>query len=356
MSKVAKNTLLVIIILIIIFLIAWPKLDFLGKESANAQPVQRNQMAIPVNAKIVKPERLENKLNVTGSVIANESLQLRCESSGKITGIFFEEGDFIKKGKLMVQINDDELKAQRAKLVTTQKLLKDTEFRQKRLLEREAISQEEYDRAFTELKGVEADMQVIDAQIARSKVIAPFDGIVGLRLVSLGTYITSSDPIATFYNIDPIKVEFSVPGKYLNKIKRDDVINFKVEGQPESFTGKIYAIEPEIDPVTRTLKLRAISPNKERKLVPGQFARIEVILEAQENALMAPTEAVVPELTGHKVYLYKNGKSRLVSVEIGIRTERDVEIISGIAASDTLITSGVLQINDGSSVNINTLN
>jgi len=356
MNKTVKRILTGVIILVILFLAALPKLDLFSESestdasAAVAQPAASR--AIPVNAVVVEPKRLSDQIQVTGAILANESLEIRSEISGKVTGIYFQEGQEVKRGALLVTINDEELRAQLEKLKYTRKLREDMEYRQRLLLEKEAISQEEYDQALTELNTSTADIKVLEAQIDKSQIRAPFDGVIGLRYVSQGSYITPQTVITTFSNIDPAKVEFAVPGRYSNDIKIGDDIEFRTDASDDVFAGKIYAIDPMIDPATRTLKMRAISPNDNRLLLPGQFARISLTLSREENALMVPTQAVIPELNGHKVFIAKQGMVEERKVQVGIRTNKDVEIADGLSQNDTVVTTGILQIKTGSAVDI----
>jgi len=153
-----------------------------------------------------------------------------------------------------------------------------------------------------------------------------------------------------------VKIDFSIPGKYSGKVKVDDKIRFTTEASNDSKEGRIYAIEPRVDPSTRTLKLRAISPNEDNLLIPGQFTRIELVFDSFENTIMIPTEAVIPELGGHKVFVQKEGKAFSQEIKIGLRTESEVEVVTGLNLNDTLITSGVLQLRPGSGVAVTLIN
>lgn len=360
MNKIAKQLIALVIALVVIFLVLNYKFGLVNfNDSENelqAAPSRAASMEIPVSTVIVSPEVLDNKIKVTGTLIANEAVELSPEMSGKITGIYFKEGDFLRKGSLLANINAEDLKAQLEKARFNLKLYQDNEDRQRQLLEKEAISQEEYDIAITELRTSEAEIKILEAQIAKAQIRAPFNGTVGLREVSEGSYVTPSTTIANFYNIDPIKIEFSVPGKYSDRVKAGQKISFTLEAQAREFEGEIYAVEPRIDPNTRTLKVRARAKNEERKLFPGQFANIEFTLETVEDALLVPTVAVIPELNGHRLFRYENGKAVSIPVAIGTRTDTDVQIINGIEPQDTVITSGTLQLRSGSSVSISEIN
>jgi membrane fusion protein (multidrug efflux system) len=353
-----KKIFTLVIILAVIFLIALPKLKlFSGKENG-PQPSGSGPgpMALQVNAIIIKPEKLDNKLVFTGSVLPNESLELRVESSGKISRILFDEGKPVKKGQLLLEINDDELVAQLQKQKYNQKLNQDNEFRQRKLLEKDAISREEYDNALNRLNTTIADIKLLEAQLAKTRIMAPFDGTIGLRFVSEGAFVNSNTTVATLYNLSPAKIDFNVPGRYSTQVRPGKLIRFTIENDPRVLSGEVYAVEPQIDLNTRTLKVRALADNPESLLLPGQFVRVELILETIENALLVPSEALVPELQGHKVYTASAGKARESIVEIGLRTDRFVEVISGLQAGDTLITTGILQLRQGIPVQLNFVN
>ena len=354
MNKVLKSVLFIIIVIIIVGLILYPKLKQEENQPSMASPQEKS--ITPVEAKIINPERIENVIRVTGAIIANESVALNIEISGKIEKIYFQEGQRVKKGDLLLTINDDEIVAQLERLKYTQKLNEDMEYRMRQLLEKEAISREEYDISLTTLNTTLSDIKEREARIAKHKLYAPFEGIIGLRQISEGSYITSSDLIANIYNINPIKIEFSVPGKYTSIVNKGDSINFKVEASENVFIGTIYAIEPRIDPRTRTLQIRAICNNDKEVLIPGQFANIDYILNVLPDALMVPSESLIPELNGHKIFTYKNGQVNQEIVNIGIRTEKDVQITQGINPGDTVITTGILQIRQGMPVDISIVN
>lgn len=352
MSKNVKTVLTVIIVLVLMFLIALPKLDFdKGDPAATSRPGQA-QSGIPVEVLKLAPTELSNTINVTGSILANESVELTSELAGKISRIYFKEGDKVQKGDVLVRIDDEELRAQLEKLKHSKRLYEEVEIRMAQLLERDAISQEEYDIALTESRTSAADIKVLEAQIAKATIRAPFTGIIGLRYVSEGSYISPSVRIANLYSVEPAKIEFSVPGRYSQVVSTGDKIRFLTEGDSEVFTGEVYAIEPQIDPVTRTLLVRALSPNKDRKLIPGQFVRISLTLENKQNTIMVPTMAIVPDADEHLVFLVKDGTAVSQKVNIGFRGAQDVEVVSGLSAGDSVIVAGIQLVKDGSAVRV----
>jgi len=352
MKKRFKIVLVVLIILIVAVLFAIPKLS----SSGSKVPLANMNKSLSVKAHIIKAEKLANNVITSGTILSNEEVELKGEVAGKIINIYFKEGSSVKKGDLLVKINDAELQAQLAKAKYNLKLLEDREHRQRVLLEREAISQEDYDVSLNELNVVKADIELVKAQVAKTEIRAPFDGVIGLKNVSEGSFVNTETIIATLQDINPIKIDFSIPEKYSGSVKVGDQIRFKVVGKDETYTGKVYAIEPKIDPQTRTLKLRAVYSNAARSILPGSFADVELVLHEIQGALMVPTYSIIPELKGQKVFLYRNGKAFPQNVEIGIRTDTRVQITNGLAENDTLITSGILQIRPNSPVTISELN
>jgi len=349
-----KSLITVLIIVAVIVLLALPKLGLFNKEE-NAGPAtsaQSNETALTVEAVIIKPASFDKKLVVTGAIRANESIELKSEVSGKITGIHFTEGQAVKKGDLLIKIDDAELLAQFEKQKFNKKLNEDNEFRQRKLLEKEAISQEEYDNALNRLNTTTADLQVLEAQLAKTAIRAPFNGFIGFRYVSEGAYISPSIVMATLYNLNPAKIEFSIPAKHASKVSVRSKIFFSVENDTTQFSGEVYAVEPQIDASTRTLKIRASTPNPNGKMLPGQFVTIQLVLEHLANSIMVPTEAVVPEQEGNKIYILENGRAKEAKVSTGERTERSLEILSGLKVGDTVLTTGILQLRKGLLVSV----
>jgi membrane fusion protein (multidrug efflux system) len=354
MNKVIRIVLFILIAIIVVGLILYPKIK--PEEKGPQIATQQQSSALPVEVVVIEPRRIENIIKITGAIVANESVGLKSEISGKIEKIHFQEGQRVKRGDLLLHINDDEIRAQVERLKFTQKLNEDMEYRQRQLLEREAISREEYDIALTTLNTTMSDIKEREARLSKHRIYAPFNGIIGLRQVSEGSYITPADLVANMYNINPIKIEFSVPGKYSTMVNKGDTINFTTEASDDEFIGTIYAVEPRIDPRTRTLLIRAICRNDEEVLIPGQFANIDYILDVLPDAMMVPSESIIPELNSHKIFTLNNGLVDQAQVNIGLRTETEVQITGGVNPGDTVITTGILQIRQGMPVSIAEIN
>ncbi|MCH7410717.1 efflux RND transporter periplasmic adaptor subunit [Belliella sp. DSM 111904] len=357
MKRQTKTILIVAIIAVVAIIFIYPRIDMMmGKEEGSAPGTQAPQgpgKPIPVNVIEVKPQRLENNLNITGAIIPNETVNLRAEISGLVDRITFKEGEFVKKGSPLLYLNDDELKAQFDRLDYTKKLYESQENRQKQLLAKEAISQEEYDVSLNQFNTNLADLRLVEAQLNKTIIRAPFDGVLGLRQISEGSVIGTSDVIASIVNIDPIKIEFSIPERYSNQVKLGSKIIFSNDGSGVEREGTVYAYEPTIDAATRTLRLRAESQNKDRVFLPGMFVRIRYTLGIEENALLVPAESVIPELSGYKVYVANaenQAEERIVS--IGTRTDSQVHIVDGLKEGDLVLTTGILQVRTGSPLEV----
>lgn len=315
-----------------------------------------DQRPMSVNGIVVSPVSFENSLTVTGSIDANEEVRIISEVPGIIKGIYFNEGSNVRRGQTLVKIEDSELRAQLAQANTKQNLAAENERRARLLLQKEAISREEYDIASADFRTAKAQSQLIRAQLAKTVVSAPFSGRIGLRSVSVGEYVTPSMPITNLVSLNPVKITFSVPEKYSGKVKAGATINFSVAGSAQTYTARVYAIEPRIEAATRTLQLRAKADNPGGVLIPGSFASISLPLATIEDAILIPTEAIIPVQDGKKVFVTDSGKAKEVMVQTSTRTEKEILVISGLKAGDTVLTTGIMSLKDGSKVKVNTGN
>ncbi|MEY2702617.1 MAG: Efflux pump periplasmic linker BepF [Bacteroidota bacterium] len=305
-----------------------------------------------VTGMLIKPENFTNTLALSGSIEANEQINLHSEVSGIVTTIGFKEGSIVQKGQLLVKIDDTELRAQLRQAKTKENLASENARRAKLLLEKEAISQEEYDIATADYRSMKAQTQVIQAQVAKTSIKAPFTGKIGLRTISPGTYITPTTEIASLVNSNIVKIAFSIPEKYANDLKLNTEISCSVPNSSETFTAKIYAIEPSIETNTRTLKIKAQATNSNGKLVPGTFAKVTLPIKNIENAIRIPSECVVAVQEGKKVFIANHGKAKEIHIETLTRTEKDVIVTSGLKAGDTLITTGIMSLKNEAEIKV----
>jgi membrane fusion protein (multidrug efflux system) len=347
MKKKVRTGTIIIIALVILAFLGSPRLRQFLPWSGDSRASTERDPRLAVSAVVVRPQGVSNKVRATGTVLADEEVELRSEISGKVEKIHFSEGSRVRRGDLLIKIDDSELQAEREKFESQVNLAQDKERRRRLLYEKQNISPEDYEIVLNELNAIKAELQLVQARIQKTEIRAPFDGIIGLRYVSEGSYVSSTTRIASLQNVRRVKIDFSVPERYVRAVRKGQVILFKVAGHDEQFEGRIFAIEPKIDPATRSILLRAVSPNDRGLIVPGGFAELELVLETFPDALMVPTQALVPDDQGQKVYLYRGGVAEEARVETGLRTETEVQITSGIAEEDTVLTSGLLQVVSG---------
>ena len=319
-----------------------------GKEEPAARGGAMGPMAVQVH--VLKGEPLDNSITTTGTVMANEEVDLVSELAGRVTMIGFQEGGTVNAGQVLVRINDDELQAQLRKAEANLKLGRDDEGRKAQLLAVNGISQEQYDAAQAQLAALQADVDDLRARLAKSTIRAPFSGRVGLRAISEGGYVASNTLIAKLQQMDPVKLEFAVPERYGRVMRPGATVRFTLEGDTATYRGEVYAVDPSVDATTRTVKVRARSANKEGRLLPGSFAKVDVRLDRIADALVVPAEALIPDIQGQKVLLMKGGKVLSARVQLGIRSAYSVQLTSGVVPGDSVIVTGLLALREGADV------
>jgi membrane fusion protein, multidrug efflux system len=338
---------LIVIAAIVLLVIFKPK----NKDAAGVKQNQKSISSVTlVDGTIVKPSKIASEISVTGSILSNEEVALQSQVAGLITHIYFTEGSHVNKGDLLIKIDDSQLQAQLQKSEAARQLAALTEERQKKLLAINGISQQDYDIAQNNLISAEADIKMLQVQIGYTDIRAPFEGTIGLRNVSEGSYISQNTVLVNLEETSPVKVDFSVPEKYISQIQKNNIIDFNITGLNQVFQGKIYALDPKIDENTRTIHVRAYAENKDGRILPGSFTNIHIVLGHNDSALMIPTEAVIPQISGQVAYISKNGIVASSKIILGIRTDSTVEVVNGLKDSDTLITRGLQFVHPGSSV------
>ena len=315
---------------------------------------QRRQ-ALNINAMVMKTQTMADKTRTIADIIPDEEVNLSFETSGKITDIYFQEGSHVRKGDLLAKINDRPLQAQLLKLETQIPLAQERVFRQRTLLEKDAVSQEAFETVSTELDKLMADIELVKANIAQTELRAPFDGIVGLRNVSEGAFTSPSTTITKLTKIMPIKLDFPVPERYSEDIVPGTRFIFRIEGSLQDYHAQVYAVESKVDMSTRTLRARATYPNANESIKPGRYASIELTKQEIKDALAIPTEALIQEMGRNILYVYKSGKSEPVEVFTGLRTDSQIQIVQGLSVGDTVIISGIMQLRTGLAVTIDNL-
>ncbi len=351
MNKKLRLTVTIIIVIFLAGIIFYPKYKPLIVKSLSGQDntasfVRRSQQPLNAIGYIIRPTFMSELVKSTGTLKPDEEVDLAFETSGKIVGINFTEGTHVKKGDLLAKINDRPLQAQLEKLEAQLKLAQAKEFRQRSLLDKDAISQESYDQIVTDVQSINADIDLIKARIAETELRAPFDGIIGLRYVSEGSFTNSTTKIARLIKTSPIKIEFTIPEKYSQEIRKGYPVTFVIDGNEKIFHASVYAIDPKIDIDTRTIVLRALYPNSNEELKPGSYAGITLQMSKIDDAISVPSESVIPEMDGEKVFVFNNGKAHSIKIKTGLRTEANVQVTEGLKFGDTLITSGIMQLRE----------
>jgi len=321
-------------------------------EKASDPPSPQDAPPIPVEAVVAQATSLRDAISVNGSTASNEQVAITAEVPGKIESIQFKEGEFIKKGKVLVKLEDEELQAERERLVVQRRLNQKIAERLKALYEKEGVSLQEYEVAAAEVEKTEAEITLLDAQLEKRVIRAPFAGQLGLRMVSEGSYLSPGTPIVQLISTNPIKLEFDVPEKYSRAVEVGSRVTFKLDGSDRSFQANVIAREPSIDPDTRTLRFKATAPNPGGGILPGAFADVQVELEEFAGTILLPTQTIIPELNNKKVFRYRNGKAEPAIVETGIRQERYIQVTKGLNPGDTVITTGLLQLKPGAPVTL----
>lgn len=294
----------------------------------------------------------EAKVVAVGALVPNESVEIASEVSRRVAKIKFEDGAMVKKNDVLFELDASDLFAQMSEMAVRRKLLVITEERQKKLIAEGLGPKSDYDQAKSELDLIDAQMRSLSVDIAKTKIKAPFDGKVGLRNVSVGAMVAPSTRLVTLQDTSRIKVDFTVPERYASAVKEGGKFTFDIEGSATRFEGTVQATEPEVDAGTRSLKVRGLADQTDTALVPGNFVNVELVLSTQQGGLFVPSEAVIPSLGGHAAYRFEDGVAKLVDVELGIRTEKEVQITQGFSEGDIVLTSNLLRLRPGSKVKL----
>ncbi len=312
----------------------------------------------PVRAEAitVATSTVTDQIEVPGTIVANEATEIHPEVAGRITGIYFSEGSNVGRGALLFKLNDEDLRAQLQKLEVQQRIARQNENRSSELLKIGGISRQDYETTQLQVSNTAADIAITRAQIAKTVVRAPFSGKVGLRMVSLGAYVSPTSVLTTISQTGQMKIDFTVPEKYIPYMKNGRFVNFLVEGNDRSYAARVMATESNIAETTRTLQVRAIVQGDNSGLMPGAFARVKLTFDPDTDAIVLPTQAVIPQARGKKVYVYNNGVAKFVDVTTGVRDSSTVQITSGLKVGDTVLTTGLLSLRPDAKVSLAAVN
>ena len=314
--------------------------------AAPQQGSERN----PVPVEIRKPRlgTARHQIEAVGSLRSNESVIVRPEIAGRITEILFEEGQPVRRGAPLVRLDSSIPRAQVAQARAAIALSRANFARADELAGKGAGTQRARDEAVAKLAADEAALALAQATLDKSTIVAPFDGVLGLRQISLGDYVNPGQAMVNIESLEQLKVDFRIPEVYSRLVAVNQSINLRLDALPNgSFDGKVYAIDPALDPNGRAAILRARLPNTDKQLRPGMFARVTLTVEDRTNAVLVPETALVP--AGQDITIFKlvGGKAIQTKLRIGLRRNGEVEVLEGLSADDQIVAEGGVKLRNG---------
>ena len=337
---------------IILLFLLLPGILFFNSCDKNLNKNQNRNVvsSLIVDGLVINRVNLNDYVKTNANILSYEEVELKAPVSGTVLEINFKEGQMVKKGQDLIHIDDRSWKAQikgaRAQHVNA---VNDLE-RKRELLKIGGASQEVVDNAQAALDAIDAEIEQLSVNISLANVVAPFDGRVGMRNFSLGSFLSQGQIITILAQAHKLKVDFSLSSRYLDKLKIGNKIN--IVSSSDTMVAVVYAINPTVSSTSRTIQVRAIIENNIKNFVPGDFAEVIVPINIDDQALVVPTNSIVPELNSQTIYMYKGGKAVRRVITPGIRTDKVVQILDGIAPGDTIITTGLVQIKDKMNVQI----
>ena len=340
-----------IIVFYNILLIGIPVLFLISCGENKKEKVSGNSVsALMVDAMIIKPVKFENQVFATANLLPFEEVVLKAPVSGTVLSIDFQEGQMVRKGQPLIHIDDRIWKAQikgaEAQLVNARNELE----RKLELVKVGGASQEDVDNARAAVDALEAQIEQLSVNVSLANVVAPFEGKVGMRDFSLGSFLSQGQTITSLAQSHKLKVDFNIPSRYLENIKTGGKI--KVVHLSDTAIAVVYAINPTVSATSRTIQIRAVIENNSKNFFPGDFAEVIVALDNFEKTLLVPSNCIVPELDSQTIYLYKNGKAKRRVIIPGVRSRNNVQVLEGIVAGDTILTTGLIQLSDNLPVKI----
>ena len=338
------------LLLAIIFILSACKSE--DKQKSPASPGPQRGGPLQVEAFVVKTKSLSENLEVPGTLLPFEETQIRPEISGRLIKLNIVEGGTVPNGGLLAKLFDEDLQAQLKKLQVQLQIAQKTLERQRELLKIQGISQQEVDLSELQVNNIKADMELVQVNISKTEIRAPYAGRLGLRNVSLGAYVTPTTLLTTLRQVSQLKLDFTVPEKYGNLFRKGRSVNFTVAGSKRIFTAAVLATETAVEAATRTLKVRASVAGNDPALLPGTFAKVQLRIGGNDQSLIVPTRAVIPQARNKQVIVFKNGSPEFRIVETGIRDETFVQITEGLKEGDTVLVTGLLAIRPDSKLQL----
>jgi membrane fusion protein (multidrug efflux system) len=317
------------------------------KKDASAQQKSGPRPPARVDAFVVEARTISESIEVPGTLVSSESTEIHPEVSGRIVSLNIREGAQVSQGSLIAKLYDADLQAQRRKLQVQLRQAQTTVDRYAALEKIGGISKQDLDIANLQISNARADLDILNTNISRTEVRAPFSGKLGLKMTSPGAFVTQQSVLTTIQKTTGMRIDFNLPEQYIGRIKQGSVVNFTTANDGHNYTAVIMATESGISGATRTLTMRAQVRGDQAGLTPGSFARVKIGFEPNPNALMIPSQAIVPQARGKKVYLIDSGNVKFVDVVTGMRDSSNVQITSGLKLGDTVAITGILGLKPG---------
>lgn len=303
---------------------------------------------MPVEIARAEMGPLAGTVRAVGTLRSDESVIVRSEIAGRIVATPFAEGQVVDKDAVLFQIDDDIARAELVEAEAAAKLSRQNEIRARELLAKGAGTARARDEAVARMEMDRARVELARARLSKTRIVAPFSGIVGLRKVSAGDYVAPGQDLINLESIDTIKLDFRIPERHLGALAVGQKVVAEIDAFPDRpFEGQVQAIDPQIDPAGRSIAIRATLPNSARALRPGLFARVTLTVQERAQAVTVPEQAIMPRGESFFVFKVQGGKAVLAPVEIGRRVAGRVEIVKGLAAGDEVISAGQIKVQDG---------
>jgi membrane fusion protein, multidrug efflux system len=322
------------------------------KEAASKQQAGTKPPPMRVDGYIVIPQPFQENIEVPGTIVANDVAEIHPEVAGRIVSLNVAEGKYVGRGTVLAKLYDGDLRAQLNKLQIQLALAQKTEERQAQLLKIQGISQQDYDISLLQVNSLKADIGILQTSIQKTVIRAPFSGKMGLKNISIGAYVSPASIIAIINQTDNLKLDFTVPEKYIDQIKNGQLVTFTFEGSSKQLGAKVVATEANITETTRSLTVRAAVIGSDPGILPGSFAKVKLSFDPDPNAILIPTQAVLPQARGKKVIVYKSGTAIFADVTTGIRDSARVQILDGLKAGDTVVVTGLLSVRPEAKIQI----
>lgn len=318
--------------------------------AANDHPAPVEVARTPVDAMILHGAETSETIDINATLIANQQVDIASELTRKVTSVNVREGTKVKQGALLFQLDDADLQAQLDKLRQQEKLAALNESRLKELLDHDAVTRQNYDEASTNLKVIQAQINEVLVSIDKTRIRAPFSGQIGMINIHPGSVVSTNTILTDIEDNRFIKTEFSIPEKYASLISTGSVYSFTTGATGKTYKAKVSALSPRLNENTRSLVVRGITPNPTGELIPGQSARVTLAFNGATKTVEVSANALIPSPAGYSVFVVRNGVAQLTPVEIGQRHSATVQILSGVVDGDTVVTSNILRLGQGTPI------